>query len=195
LPRHRGPDPTYWAIASGDDVTGVSVHRIEADYDTGDVLAQETLAIDPTWTSWNLARALDRPSLRLLRATVQRIKRGETIEAHVQDAARATAAPVPSDEDCAIRWSWPTARVLRHVRALAPAPGAWTELAGELVVITRAVVATNVPSALAPGETAVVDDLAVVRTADGGVTLLEAEIEGTPCDARGLASLVARHAR
>ena len=39
LPRHRGPDPTYWAIARGDAETGVTVHRLEADYDTGDILA------------------------------------------------------------------------------------------------------------------------------------------------------------
>src|SRR3954468_19887327 len=79
LPRHRGPDPTYWAIASGDEVTGVTVHRIEADYDTGAILAQEPLRIDPAWNAWNLARALDRPSLRLLRATVARFARGEAV--------------------------------------------------------------------------------------------------------------------
>src|SRR3569832_1356714 len=49
LPRHRGPDPTYWAIASGDTETGVTVHRIEAEYDTGEILAQERLRIDPAW--------------------------------------------------------------------------------------------------------------------------------------------------
>src|SRR6185436_17968339 len=75
LPRHRGPDPTYWAIASGDVETGVTVHRIAEDYDTGAILAQERLAIDPHWNAWNLARALDRPSLRLLRATAARFAR------------------------------------------------------------------------------------------------------------------------
>ncbi|MGZ6213685.1 MAG: methionyl-tRNA formyltransferase, partial [Candidatus Limnocylindria bacterium] len=41
LPRHRGPDPTYWAIDSGDEETGVTVHRLEEAYDTGEILAQE----------------------------------------------------------------------------------------------------------------------------------------------------------
>ena len=31
LPRHRGPDPTYWAIRSGDAITGVTAHRLEAE--------------------------------------------------------------------------------------------------------------------------------------------------------------------
>ena len=90
LPRHRGPDPTYWALSSGDTETGVTVHRIEKDYDTGDMLAQERLAIDPAWNAWNLARALDRPSLRVLRATVARFARGEEIPGLPQDAALAT---------------------------------------------------------------------------------------------------------
>ena len=70
LPRHRGPDPTSWAIAAATPRPGVTVHRLEEDYDTGAILAQARLTIDPTWNAWNLARALDRPSLRLLRETV-----------------------------------------------------------------------------------------------------------------------------
>jgi methionyl-tRNA formyltransferase len=176
LPRHRGPDPTYWAIASGDAETGVTVHRLAAEYDTGDVLAQERLAIDPGWTGWALAKALDRPSLRALRATVARFARGEPVPALPQDEALATYAPQPTDEERSITWSAPTDAVLRHVRALAPSPGAWTEIAGHLVTVLRAAPAPSFPRALAPGEGAVVGGLAVVRTGDGAVVLLEGEV-------------------
>src|SRR6202012_2240644 len=130
LPRHRGPDPTYWAITSGDDETGVTVHGIEEEYDTGAILAQERLRIDPAWNAWQLAKALDRPSLRMLRATVARFARGEVVEGTPQDPALATQAPIPDDVACAIPWRGPTERVLRHIRALSPAPGAWTEVEG-----------------------------------------------------------------
>jgi methionyl-tRNA formyltransferase len=189
LPRHRGPDPTYWALASGDVETGVTVHRIEKDYDTGDMLAQERLAIDPAWNAWNLARALDRPSLRLLRATVARFARGEEMPGLPQDPALATQAPFPDDEDAAIRWTWPTSRVLDHVRALSPAPGAWTEIEGAVVTITRAARAPSFPSALEPGEGAVEGGLPLVRTADGAVILLEGEIDGAPATREDLAAL------
>ena len=140
LPRHRGPDPTYWAIASGDDETGVSVHRIEAEYDTGDVLAQERLRIDPAWTAWLRARALDRPSLRRLRATVARFSRGEIIQGIPQDPSIATDAPIPGDEASAIRWARPTAEVLRHVRALASVRPALAQL--QTISASHAAVAT-----------------------------------------------------
>ncbi len=194
LPRHRGPDPTYWAIASGDEETGVTAHRLERDYDTGAMLGQERLRIEPTWNAWQLARALDRPSLRLLRATVARLARGERIDELPQDPKLATEAPFPDDEACAIRWSWPTDRILRHVRALAPAPGAWTEIGGATVAVLRAAAAPRFPAALEPGEGAVVVGVPVVRTADGAVELLEGEIDGEPADAAALSALFGRGA-
>lgn len=176
LPRHRGPDPTYWAIARGDAETGVCVHRIASEYDTGDVLAQERLAIDPSWTSWKLAKALDRPSLRQLRATVARLASGEAVPAVAQDETLATYAPQPSDAERAIRWTASTAEILRQVRALAPSPGAWTEIGGTLVTVLAATAAPAFPRALEPGEGAVVNGLVVVRTGDSAVALLEGEI-------------------
>jgi methionyl-tRNA formyltransferase len=195
LPRHRGPDPTYWAIASGDTETGVTVHRLEEEYDTGEILAQERIAIDPAWNAWKLAKALDRPSLRLLRATVARFARGDEVKGLAQDPALATQAPFIDDEACAIRWSQPTDRVLRHIRALAPSPGAWTEVDGALVIVTEARAATDFPKAMEPGEGAARDGVAVVRTEDGAVALLRGEIDGQPADAAALAALFISRSR
>ena len=178
LPRHRGPDPTYWAIASGDTETGVTVHELEEHYDTGRILTVERLPIDPTWNAWQLAKALDRPSLRALRGAVAAFARGEPPTPIAQDESRATYAPSPDDEACAIRWAEPTAHVLRHIRALAPAPGAWTEIAGALVVVTEARPATSYPAVLLPGEAVWDAGRALVRTGDGAVELVRVEIEG-----------------
>jgi methionyl-tRNA formyltransferase len=195
LPRHRGPDPTYWAIASGDEETGVTVHRLAEDYDTGEILAQEQLRIDPSWNAWLLARALDRPSLRLLRSTVARFARGERVEGAPQDPTLATQAPFLDDAGCAIPWTWPTARVLLHVRALAPAPGAWTEVDGALVTVLRATNAVTYPRVLAPGEGVALGERVLVRTGDGAVELLEAEIDGAPVGPGELAALFRSRAR
>jgi methionyl-tRNA formyltransferase len=189
LPRHRGPDPFYWAIASGDDETGVTVHRLEAAYDTGEILAQQRLRIDPTWNAWRLARALDRPSLLQLRATVARFARGEAVQGMPQDEAVATSAPFPDDEAAAIRWTWPTARVLSHVRALAPAPGAWTEVSGAALVVLSVAPLADYPRALAPGEAVVLDGRVIVRTGDGAVQILTAEVDGREAGPEDLKAL------
>jgi methionyl-tRNA formyltransferase len=45
LPRHRGPVPIAWAIRNGDEEVGVTFHRMDAELDTGPILAQQSLAI------------------------------------------------------------------------------------------------------------------------------------------------------
>jgi len=42
LPRHRGPTPVAWAIRSGDEEIGITFHRMDAELDTGPILAQRS---------------------------------------------------------------------------------------------------------------------------------------------------------
>ncbi len=179
LPRHRGPDPFFAALDAGDDVTGVTVHRIEESYDTGAIVAQRSLPIDPRWNAWVLARALDRPSLVLLRETVASLALGKPIHATPQDESKATHAPFPTPEERVLRWTWPAKAIVRRVRALAPNPGALAYPGGVPLVVLAAEV-RPVHAVLEPGEAAVMDGVAVVRAADGGVALLRGEVDGQP---------------
>ena len=180
LPRHRGPDPTAWAILLGDRTTGVTCHRIAEDYDTGDILAQEEIVIGDDWDSWRLARALDAPSLRVLRQVCRRFAAGDPPPAAAQDESAATAAPFLDEHEQSLAWDEPTERVLRRIRALAPNPGAFTDVAGHTITILRA------SSRVAPacleraGEAAWLDGRAVVRTRDGAVALELVEKDGVP---------------
>ncbi len=178
LPRHRGPDPTFWAIDSGDSETGVTAHVLDDDYDTGAILGQKRLAIDPEWSAWRLAKRLDRPSLALLRETALAYARGEPPTPRAQDEALATEAPAPEDEQLEIRWSDPAEAIARRVRAASPWPGAFTEIAGTVVTLTRARATRDAPQALDPGEAYVRGDgVVVVRAGGGGVELLAGRIE------------------
>lgn len=193
LPRHRGPDPYFWTIAEGDEVTGVTAHRLDEAYDTGAVLARRTLRVDPRWNAWKLARALDRPSLALLREVARAYAEGKAPEPVPQDEAAATKAPAPEEADLALRWSWPAERIERRVRAASPWPGAWTEIGDVIVVMVRARATKDFPRTLEPGEAAVrADGVAVVRAGDDAVELLEgrSEDEETRLSADDLARVV-----
>lgn len=192
LPRHRGPDPCFWAIDAGDEMTGVTAHLLEQEYDTGAVLGQRALRIDPSWDGWRLARALDRPSLGLLRDVVRAWAEGRPPAAVTQDERLATAALEPDDDELAIRWAWPAERIERRVRAAAPWPGAWTEIGDRLVTLVRVRTTRDFPRALAPAEGAVrADGIAVVRAGDGAVELLAGRGEDDePLDENALAALV-----
>lgn len=45
LPYYRGPNPTNWALICGEPQTGLTVHRLTAEVDRGDVLLQEKINI------------------------------------------------------------------------------------------------------------------------------------------------------
>jgi methionyl-tRNA formyltransferase len=178
LPRHRGPDPTFWAIESGDSETGVTAHILDEEYDTGAILGQKRLAIDPHWNAWTLAKRLDRPSLALLRETVRAYAEGRAPAPRAQDEDLVTAAPSPEDELLEIRWAETSETIARRVRAASPWPGAFTEIAGTTVTVTSARPTTDVPRALEQGEACVRDDgIVVVRTSDGGIELLAGRID------------------
>jgi methionyl-tRNA formyltransferase len=172
LPRHRGPDPFFGAIDAGDDVTGVTAHKIAADYDTGEVVAQRAIALNPEWNAWNLAKALDRPSISLLREVVKEASRTGVLVGTPQDPSLATLAPEPDEEQVEIRWNQPAERIARRIRALSPTPGALAWIGEQELFVTKARVETRVPKALVVGEAAIVDGIAVVRASDTGVALL-----------------------
>jgi methionyl-tRNA formyltransferase len=173
LPRHRGPDPYFWAIDSGDELTGVTAHVLEDEYDTGAILSQRTVRIDPDWDAWRLARALDRPSLELLCDVTRAFAEGNPPSGRSQDQRLATEAPQPKDEDLSIRWGWSADRIARRVRAAAPWPGAWTQIGDLIVALERVRPTRDFPLALLPGEAAVrPDGIAVVRAGDAALELL-----------------------
>jgi methionyl-tRNA formyltransferase len=193
LPRHRGPDPYFWAIDCGDEVTGVTAHLLDESYDTGAILRQTSMRIDPKWNAWTLAKKLDRPSLALLREIVSEYARGKPPAPKPQPEQGVTEAPAPTDDMLEIRWNEPAERIARRVRAAAPWPGAFTEIGGETVVLLDVKPTRDFPRALEAGEAFVrKDGVAIVRAADDALELLSGrnEADEAHLDAAGIARLL-----
>jgi len=195
LPRHRGPDPFFAAIDAGDEFTGVTAHKIAADYDTGEIIAQRAIVLNPAWNAWNLAKALDRPSISLLREVVKEASQTGVVVGMPQNAQEATAAPEPTEEMIEIRWNQPADRIVRRIRALSPSPGAVVWIGEQELVVTRAQVDLRVPRALTPGEAGVVEGVAIVRARDTGVALLAGVLDEEEVGAEEIGRMVREHQR
>ena len=176
LPRHRGPDPIFHAIDAGDTVTGVSAHVLAGEYDVGDVYAQRELAIDPSWNGWQLAQALDAPSLALLRELALRFKEGDVPAAIPQPGDAITQAPMPSEEELELDASWSSERIVRRVRAAAPWPGAWIWFGDEVLTLTHVELAERRFDGVPPGTGFVWQDQVYLATADGALRVLAARV-------------------
>jgi len=190
LPRHRGRNPYFWSIDAGDELTGVTVHRLTAEYDMGPILGARGVPIGER-DAWQLARALDRPSLDLLRETAARIARGEAVAELPQDEQLASWAPEPTGEALRVDFGWTTERVLRRIRALSPTPGLALEVAGTPLFVTRAERAADFVAALIPGEAHISGALSI-RTGDGAVRVTRAFFPETETEAAGAAEVTAQ---
>jgi methionyl-tRNA formyltransferase len=79
LPRHRGVLGSWWALAAGDEYTGVTVHRIIEKLDAGDILLQEKIPIQKDDTQFSLAVRTKKMSADLTVKLIDIIKKGNII--------------------------------------------------------------------------------------------------------------------
>lgn len=181
LPRYRGAAPVQRALMAGDSETGVTTFRLEPTLDTGPILLVAREPIAPDDSSGVLMDRLARIGARLLVETLDGLEAG-TLTPRSQENELASPAPKIKAEEGQIDWSRPAAEIVNLIRALDPAPGAFTTLGGKRLKAYRASVANRAgdPSPKARAGT-IVDierDRVVVATGDGVLELLEVQQEG-----------------
>lgn len=127
LPKYRGAGPIQWAILNGESETGVTIMKMDAGLDTGDILTQEHTQIEESDTAETLYNRLAEMGAELAARTIPAYARGE-IAPRPQPTEGVSYAPKIRKQDGEIDWSCP-ARVIRNkVRGLTPWPGAFTWL-------------------------------------------------------------------
>lgn len=139
LPKYRGAAPFQRAIWNGDKVTGITVQKMARKLDTGDILLQKSLPIDPTDTSESLLAKLATLGGVALVEAVKSIETGK-YRFTPQDEKEATYASKIAKEEAVISWSQPAQRIENQIRALQPWPVAETYLGKDRLKIFRATV-------------------------------------------------------
>lgn len=130
LPAWRGAAPVQAAILAGDEYTGASTFRIEKGLDTGPVFGTMTERIAVADTAGALLERLADSGSVLLESTLDAVEDG-TVHAIPQPLDGISYAPKVDPEAGRIRWSQPALAIDRRIRAVTPAPGAWTEIDGK----------------------------------------------------------------
>ncbi len=179
LPRYRGAAPIQWAMLNGDAETGVTIMKMDAGLDTGDILAQTPTPILPGDNAQGLHDRLARLGAELLVRTIPDYVAGR-IAAHPQPAEGASYAPKIKKQDGQIDWKQPAQAIWNRVRGLVPWPGAFTWLPAQpqphLLKLWRAEV---VEHAAPPAEVLQADKAGiVVGCGRGALRILELQREG-----------------
>lgn len=186
LPMWRGSTPIQSAILAGDEVTGVSIILMDKGLDTGPLLAQREVPIEPEETTQQLSERLAAIGADLLIETLPRWLRGE-IEPVPQPEEGATLTRTLKKEDGLIDWNMPAEETARRVRALQPWPGTYTYWQGRLLKILRArpiALAAGEGKPSEPGTVSLLNEIGarrlVVWTPNGAIELIELQVEGKP---------------
>ena len=140
LPRYRGAAPITWAIVQGETETGNTIMQMDQGMDTGAILLQERIPIDPKDTAGTLTEKLSQQGARLITAALPLIASGK-LTPKTQDNSRATLAPLLKKEDGRIDWERGAQEIHNRVRGMSPWPGAYTVLDNKIVKLIETAVA------------------------------------------------------
>lgn len=174
LPRWRGAAPVQAAIAAGDADTGITIMRMDRGMDTGDIISQRSLPIDPTDTGPSLTSKLAVLGGELLAESLEAYLSGRA-QPMPQDHERATKAPILRKGDGQLDPSLPAEALERKVRAFNKWPGAYLQWdTGTLKVLRAHVAAAQAP----PGMRIIIAGLPAISTSEGLLVLDEVQPAG-----------------
>lgn len=191
LPRWRGAAPIQRAILAGDTQSGVTIMLMDAGLDTGPILLQRAVAIEPSETGGSLHDKLAALGGELLLEALDGLAAG-TLRPTPQPSEGVTYAAKIEKSEALIDWSQSAADIERKVRAFNPWPIAETRLDGEQLRILSARVEAG-PADAAPGTILTVGaDAFTVACGEGKLAVTSVQRPGRkPITARDLANAVA----
>ncbi len=177
LPKYRGAAPIQWAIANGEEATGVTTMLLNEGLDTGDILLQREMAIAQEDTSLTLAPRLAALGAELLVETLRGLEQ-EKITPAPQDHSQATLAPILTKEDGLVDFHRPAQEIHNRLRGFQPWPGAYTRFRGKNLKLIAAKPASS--GSAPPSAELRVEGERLLAGCGGGTTLelLQLQPEG-----------------
>jgi len=177
LPQYRGAAPVQHALLNGEEITGVSVFRLDEGMDTGPILLSVPTRIEPEENSSRLLDRLTDLGVTALLETLPAIAAGiEKVKD--QPTTGATLAPKILRRDAFVNWSATAKKISDFIRAMNPEPMAWTLVGEDSVRILSAREHLGASQWLPLGKVQLIDGRVLVGSADSLLELLEVQPSG-----------------
>ena len=129
LPRHRGASAINWAVINGEPRTGLTIFWPDEGLDTGPILLQKEVAVEPDDTLGTVyfGKLFDL-GVQAMLDSVQLVKAGKAPKI-IQDLTLGEYEPIC--KRMVIDWSYPISVVYNVIRGCSPSPGAGTSFGGQ----------------------------------------------------------------
>jgi len=128
LPQYRGAAPINWAIINGETETGVTTFFIDEKIDTGEIILQKNIKIEPDESAGELYDKLMYLGASVILKTVALIEDDTVVLSKQVDNNDLKSAFKIFRETCEIDWTKSGKHIYNHIRGLSPYPVAWTTL-------------------------------------------------------------------
>jgi methionyl-tRNA formyltransferase len=125
LPKYRGAAPIQWALINDEKETGVTIMKMDAGLDTGDILSQEVTPIGLEDDAQSLHDRLAKLGAELLLRTIVGYVEGGIVP-RPQPTEGVSHAPKIRKEDGRVHWDQPALSIWNRLRGLVPWPGLFT---------------------------------------------------------------------
>lgn len=181
LPKYRGASPTNRAIIAGERSTGVTVIKMSARLDEGDIILKEEIPIECGDTNITLSERLSSLGASALIKVIDMIEsKGAAVTLEKQHQSLVTYAAKLKKSDGLIDWSEPAEVVCNKVRGLLPWPGAYTHYNDKVLKILKAELVKDTFPDQGPGQVAAASaaEGIVVKTGSGAISIRYLQPEG-----------------
>lgn len=177
LPKYRGAAPIQWVIIDGEKETGITIMHMAKGLDTGDMILQEVVPIDPKETGESLHDKLAATGGPLLLKALDLLEQG-TAPRVPQDDSKSCYAKMLTKDLGHIDWTKSAVEIERLIRGLNSWPSAYTYYAGKMLKIWDADVVKSESDA-APGTVIAADKHSItVNTGKDALILREVQMQG-----------------
>lgn len=180
LPKYRGAAPIQWAIWNGDAETGVTIMKMDAGMDTGDIVSTERTPIAADDNAQTVHDRLGKVGAQLMPGMLSDYVAGR-LEPSPQDDSLATHARKITKEDGRLDWNRTAVELWNQIRALTPWPGThcrWSQDGRESVLKVWQAEPIEGP-AVSPGQVMKADrEGLIVTCGEGCLRIRELQKEG-----------------
>jgi methionyl-tRNA formyltransferase len=174
LPKYRGASPIQSALINGETETGVTIMKMDPGLDTGPILLQKAIAIDPDDTYIDVDKKLAALGRKLLLDAIPPYVDG-SLRPIAQDDALATKCSQLSREDGRIDWDKPAQGVYNQYRGMTPWPGIWTTWEGKRLKLLKIKPSKKT---LPPGRVSVEHDTIHIGCKEHSIEAFALQLEG-----------------
>jgi len=177
LPRWRGAACVQAPILVGDKKTGVTIMKIEKGLDTGPILKQTEMKIDPKETAETLHDKLSTLGSEILPDAIKDYIDGK-IELKPQNNSEASYAPTLKKEDGEINWQKKAEEIERMARAFYPWPGTWANWQNKKIKIISVSPASLKINSYKIGQIFLHDNQLAVQCGQNALIIKKLQLEG-----------------